>query len=231
MRYLILFLILLPLSICSAQEQDKTPKVVDSLYREDQIYASLTYNALANLNPNVTVNGFSAGFHLGVIRDMPINKRRNMALGLGLGISSNTYNQNILISELAGGGYSYEFFDPGINVTQNRFSTYAIDVPLELRWRTSTPTVNTFWRVYPGFKLSYLFYNTTKTRTDAGNSNLSNVADFNTLQYALTLSVGYGDWNFQFYYALNPIFNDNAVLNGQALDISAMRIGIIFYIL
>jgi len=231
MRLILVFLVFLPLFVCSAQEQNERPQVVDTLYREDQFYASLTYNALSNLNPGVTVNGFSSGFHLGFIRDMPINKRRNAAIGLGVGISSNTYNQNIRISELPGGSYSYEFFDAGVDVRQNRFTTYLIDVPLEFRWRTSTPTVNSFWRVYPGFKLSYLFYNSTKSRSDLGNSNLSNIDDFNTLQYALTLSVGYGDWNFQFYYALNSIFNDNAVLNGEPLDISALRVGIIFYIL
>ena len=82
-------ILIIPFSLCFAQEEeDEKYKVIDSLYREDQFYASLTYNGLSNLNPNVRINGFSTGFHLGVIRDMPINKRRNLAIGLGLGISS-----------------------------------------------------------------------------------------------------------------------------------------------
>jgi hypothetical protein len=88
-----------------------------------------------------------------------------------------------------------------------------------------------FWRIYPGFKFSYLLYNSTKTRSDLGRIDLSRVNDFNDLQFGLSLSVGYGDWNFHFYYALNPIFDDSAQLNGEPLDISAMKIGIIFYIL
>jgi len=231
MRVVLFILLMLPFSFCLAQEETPQPRVIDSLYREDQFYTSLTYNALANMNDGVSQSGFSTGFHLGVIRDFPVNKRRNHAIGIGLGISSNSYNQNILITE-SENGYNYNLInDSEIDVSRNKFTTYLIDVPLEFRLRTSTPTVNRFWRVYPGFKFSYLFYNSTKTRSDQGNIDLSNVDDFNDLQYGLTLSVGYGDWNFHFYYALNPIFDDTAQLNGETLEISAMKIGIMFYIL
>jgi hypothetical protein len=233
MRHLLFLIVTIVFpSFVFSQEKEKedTPRVVDSLYREDQFYASFTYNALANLDPGVNQSGFSTGYHLGFIRDMPLNERRNVAIGLGIGLSSNSYNQNIIISETQN-GYSYDLIEGDVNVTKNKFTTYLIDIPLEFRWRTSRPTVNRFWRVYPGFKFSYLVYNSTKTRSDQGNINLSNVSDFNDLQYALTLSVGYGDWNFHFYYALNPIFSNSAQLNGQALDISAMKIGIMFYIL
>lgn len=191
----------------------------------------MTYNALTNINSGVSQNGFSTGFHLGFIRDMPINKRRNIAIGLGLGLSSNSYIQNIIISE-NNGDYSYNLIDEDvINVTKNKFTTYLLDVPLELRWRTSDTNVYKFWRVYPGFKFSYLIYNSTKLRSDIEDTNLSRVSDFNQFQYGLTLSVGYGDWNFHFYYALNPIFGNEATLNNESLDIAAMKIGIIFYIL
>ena len=233
MRNLLYFVLLMPLVTCFAQEEveeSKEEKVIDSLYREDQFYASITYNALANLNVNVSQSGFSTGFHLGFLRDMPINKRRNFAIALGLGLSSNSYNQNIIISR-AEEGYNYDLIGDDINVSKNKFTTYLVDIPLEFRWRTSKPTVNRFWRVYPGFKFSYLLYNSSKTRSSAGNIDLSNIRDFNDLQYGLTLSVGYGDWNFHFYYALNPIFNSNAVLNGEPISMQAMKIGLIFYIL
>ena len=68
---------------------------LDSLYREDQFYMSVTYNSLINLPDKVSQNSFSTGIHLGVIRDFPINKRRNLALALGLGYSFNSFNQNI----------------------------------------------------------------------------------------------------------------------------------------
>mgnify|MGYP000545145824 CR=1 FL=1 len=72
---------------------------LDSLYREDQFYVSVTYNSLINMPINVSQNSFSPGLHLGFVRDFPLNKRRNIALALGLGYSFNSYNHNIRISE------------------------------------------------------------------------------------------------------------------------------------
>ena len=45
---------------------------VDDKYREDQFYVAITYNLLGNKPNDVSQNGFSSGFHIGFIRDMPI---------------------------------------------------------------------------------------------------------------------------------------------------------------
>ena len=44
-------------------------------------------------------NGFSGGFHLGIIRDFPVNKQRNIAFGIGIGLPANSFNQNLKISK------------------------------------------------------------------------------------------------------------------------------------
>lgn len=200
---------------------------VDKKYREDQFYASITYNVLSNTPNTIDQTDFSTGFHFGFIRDMPINDKRNWAIGIGLGASANSYNQNLAITQTTD-GIEFSIND---NATKSKFTTYLIDVPLEIRWRTSTPTDYKFWRIYSGFKFSYLLYNSTRLESNNLNTSLSNISEFNNLQYGLTLSAGYGTWNFQVYYALNPIFNDSATLNGETIDFKALRVGIIFYIL
>ena len=200
-------------------------------YREDQFYASVTYNLINNKPDGVSQNGFSSGFHLGFIRDMPLNERRNLALGLGFGLSTNSYNQNISILE-TNNSITYSIIDESeINVSKNKFTTYLVEVPLEFRWRTSTATEYNFWRIYTGLKFGYLLYNSSKYKSDNGNQNLSNINDFYKLQYGLTLSVGYGTWNFHVYYGLNPIFKNDAKLSAETIDISSLKIGLIFYIL
>jgi len=200
-------------------------------YREDQFYASVTYNLLNMMPSGVSQSGFSSGFHFGFIRDMPINDKRDFALGLGLGISTNSYNQNLFIEE-SNSNFSYSIIDESeVNVSKNKFTTYLVEVPFEIRWRTSTPTDYNFWRIYTGFKVGYLLYNSTKFESDAGNVNLSNIDDFNKLQYGLTLSAGYGTWNFHVYYGLNSIFDNNAELNGETIDMKSIKIGLMFYIL
>ena len=81
---------------------DTTLTVVDSLYREDQFYLGFTYNILTDMPENLSSSGFSGGFHLGFIRDFPINERRNLAIGTGLGWSINTYGQTLFIGEEPG---------------------------------------------------------------------------------------------------------------------------------
>lgn len=204
---------------------------VDSRYREDQFYVSATYNLLANKHEDVSQRGFSSGFHLGFIRDMPINKKRNVAVGLGIGLSANSYNQNLLIDEVAG-EYTYTVLDEDeTSFSKNKFTTYVLEVPLEFRWRTSDASTYKFWRIYSGLKFGYVFANSTKFKGNSETIKLTNVSDFNTIQYGLTLSAGYDTWNIHFYYALNPIFESSAKIEDATIDMSVARIGIMFYIL
>ncbi len=205
--------------------------IQDTNYREDQFYVGVTYNLLGYKATNVTQNGFSSGIHFGFIRDFPVNRRRNVAIGLGVGFSGNSYNQNLLISEI-GDDYTFTVLDD-ISFSRNRFSTYLVEIPLEFRWRTSTVIEYDFWRVYSGFKFGYVFYNTAKYRGDPENSTLTNISDMNTIQYGLTLSVGYSNVNFHLYYGLNTIFNKDAYVSstGERIDMKAIKIGLMFYIL
>ena len=211
--------------------QETNDKLVDSLYKEDQFYVAITYNLLGNIPSKISQNSFSTGFHFGYIKDMPINEKRNVALGLGLGYSANSFNHNLHIREDNIGVVNYSILEDSDTYTKNKFSMHLVEVPFEFRWRTSDATEYKFWRIYTGFKFGYLLANTTKYRGDLGNDKFRNVKDFNTFQYGLTLSVGYNTWNLHLYYALNPVFSSDALLNGNAIDLNAIKVGLMFYIL
>jgi Outer membrane protein beta-barrel domain len=225
-----LFLILTLVSYQSIIGQTKITKETDALYREDQFYFGVTYNLLGNMPQGMSQNGFSSGFHLGFIRDIPINKKRTIAFGLGVGYSANSYNQNLLISKDQSGSLNYSLLESA-SFSKNKFSTHLFEIPFEFRWRTSSTDLYKFWRIYTGFKLSYLFTSTSKFIGSPQNINLKNIDDFNRIQYGLTLSFGYNTWNAYVYYALNPIFKNEVKLNGKSIDINAIKIGLIFYIL
>jgi hypothetical protein len=200
----------------------------DSLYREDQFYVSVTYNALIDLPNNVSQNSFSTGVHLGAIRDFPLNKRRNIALALGLGYSFNSFNQNIRISGY--NPYNYTILE-SYNYSKNNFTQHFIEVPFEFRWRTSNAQSYKFWRVYTGLKLGYLIASKSVFNDRSGSDNQKNLTDLNKLQYGLTMSIGYNTWNGYIYYGLNPVFNDVSTIDLQSIDMSALKIGLIFYLL
>lgn len=212
--------------------QNTVVKEIDSLYKEDQFYAGITYNLVGNKPSELKQTGFSTGFYAGYIKDMPINKKRNVAIGIGIGYATNSFNQNLLIDKDASGNAVYTILDDSSgNYTKNKFSTNVIELPIEFRWRTSTATNYEFWRIYTGFKLGYMFAHTAKFEGDLGNYKYKDIKDFNNLQYGLTLSAGYNTWNFYFYYGLNSILNNDASLNGESIDINEVKIGLMFYIL
>lgn len=208
-----------------------TVTVIDSLYREDQFYIGLTYNLLQNNPDGVSQNSFSSGLHVGFLRDMPLNKRRNVAIAAGIGYSMNDFRQNIKISEIDGNS-TYEVIDEDeIDFDKNKFALHFVDVPIEFRWRTSTMQTHRFWRVYTGIKFSYLFLNKSKYVDGNETIKIFNNKDFNRFQYGAYLSFGYNTWNFHAYYGLNTLFKSDAKIDGKSIDMKTLNIGLMFYIL
>ncbi|WP_142784903.1 porin family protein [Changchengzhania lutea] len=219
------------LGLFSTQAQETIIKEIDSLYKEDQFYVGVTYNLLGKKPNDVKQTGFSAGIHMGFIKDMPINKNRNVAIGIGLGYSANSYNQNLLVSKDDLGNFNYSVLQDTETYSKNKFSAHFVEMPVQLRLRTSTPTGYKFWRIYTGFKVGYMFAHTTKYSGELGDLNYTDIDDFNRLHYGLTLSAGYNTWNFYMYYGLNPIFSNEAQIDGSQIDMNTIKVGLMFYIL
>jgi hypothetical protein len=151
MRLLVFFIFL----SCSLAAQDTLTlkKNVDLKYREDQFYVGITYNTFLNKPSDMAQKTFSPGINLGFLRDMPINQARTFALATGLGISYQAYSQNLLITEDQG-DYNYSIIESDVSYTRNKFMMLNVDLPIEFRWRTSTPESHRFFRLYTGVKLS-----------------------------------------------------------------------------
>ena len=215
-----------------AQDRDSTvTKVIDSLYREDQFYIGLTFHLLKDLPETVSQSGFSGGLHFGFIRDFPLNKRRNIGLGAGLGWSVNSFGQELFIGEDANNNTVFRNLNSeGINYDSNRFTTQLIEVPLEFRWRTSTPDSHKFWRVYTGLRLGYVYYFQSTFKQGGNQVIQTDVPEFDRFRIGTTLSFGYNTFNFHVYYSLNPFFKD-AKLGNSDIGVTTFKVGLMFYIL
>ncbi|NNK70424.1 MAG: PorT family protein [Flavobacteriaceae bacterium] len=225
----LVILVLLPLFGLS-QNQEQSERTVDSLYREDQLYFGVTYNLISSKPEGLSQTGFSSGFHFGFIRDFPLNTKRNFAIGLGLGFSTNSINQNLQVQEDDAGGYNYELISTD-QFTKNKYTLNLIELPLEFRWRSSTYDTYKFWRVYAGFKVGYVIRSVVKYEGDPKDFKLKQIEDFNDFEYGLTLSAGYDKFNVHIYYGLNTVFDGNSSLDGQQIDMSTVKIGLMLYIL
>lgn len=232
MKYIFLFIFLiLVIPEFNAQEIHSKSDDLDALYKEDQFYIGVTYNLIGKKPSGLSQNGFSSGFHFGFIKDMPINIRRNKAIGVGLGLSFNSFNQNLLISLAADNTELFNIIDDNeIEFSKNKFSTYMLELPIEYRWRTSTVSEYKFWRIYTGIKIGYIFANGSKFEGAPDNIKLTNFDALNRLQYGASMSVGYNTWNIHFYYGLNAIFKSETKINSKTIEANVLKIGLMFYI-
>ncbi len=221
------------MSLASLAQDRNIPvtKVIDSLYREDQFYIGLTFHLLRDLPESVSQSGFSGGLHLGFIRDFPLNKRRNIGLGAGLGWSVNSFGQELFIGEDSNNNTIFRNLNSeGIEFDSNRFTTQLIEVPLELRWRTSTPDSHKFWRVYTGLRFGYVYYFQSTFKQGENQVLQTDVPEFDRFRIGTTLSFGYNTFNLHLYYSLNPFFKD-AKLSNADIGITTFKVGLMFYIL
>lgn len=203
----------------------------DKYYREDQFYVGLTFNLMTNFPSGVSQSGFSGGIHTGFIRDIPLNKKRNTAIGIGLGWSYNSYRLNLLISRDQAGDSFFQVLDrKKYNYDTNRYTTALLEMPLQFRWRTSSASSYKFWRIYAGLQLGYLYYFRSKFEQPGKRIVQTKVDGLNRLRYGVNFTFGYNTFNFTVYYSLNPLF-DAQTLDGHAVDISTFKIGLMFYVL
>ena len=213
----------------SAPLNEKAAMKIDSLYREDQFYFSITYNTLIDKPAGLSQRKFSSGFSGGFLRDMPINRKRTIAVASGIGFTYNNYNQNMAISGTAETPL-YTLISSDTKYSKNKFTTLSFDVPVEFRWRTSTYESHKFWRIYTGIKFSYVLYDKSVFNSSMGKVSINGNKDFNKLQYGAYISSGYNTFNLYAYYGLNSLFK-SAKINDEAVNMKAFNLGIIFYIL
>ena len=203
---------------------------LDSLYREDQFYVRFVYNNLSRFPSGLHQDKLSPGIALGFLRDMPINKSRTVAIATGLGYSFSEYNQNLLISNSPSGN-SYQILNPNVAYSKDRITIHQIEVPLEFRWRTSSPESHKFWRIHSGILVSYMFSNHYRITSDVANYSISNNNDFNKISYGPYFTIGWNTWNAYVYYGLNTIFKSDVKIDNQNINMNTVNIGLIFYIL
>jgi len=210
------FLLLLVASFALAQSP------VDSSYREDQIYASIGYPLLIDTPEGLTQNKLSHTFSLGFIRDMPINTARNLSFGLGLGLTYNVVYTNLQFSK------NMEATTFVSSDVINQWTYIDAEVPLEFRWRSSTPTNYQFWRVYAGVVGYYTLSAKQRSRTALEESiTFLSVKNF---RLALRLNVGNNTWNLTYTHPIDSFFDFGSYSNKSFNQLKTAKLGLVFYV-
>ena len=227
---LTIFIFLAGFSILAQETKPISPIIeVDSLYREDQFYINFAFANIQNKPKSFKLTKISPSISLGFIRDFPLNKNRTVAIALGLGYTFTKLNENISINTIT--NIPQYSIISGQQFDKNKLLLHYIDIPLEIRWRTSTPESHVFWRIYSGFKVSYLIDDRYKFKDASTDSNTSKNTDLNKLQYGAYIAAGRNTWNFYAYYGITPLFKSSAKINNETIGLNVFNMGLMFYIL
>lgn len=223
MKFTLLVFLTLFLTVSVFSQRDSLQ--IGDKYWEDQLYIDVTYNLLANQPKQLGETGFSYGVALGYMKDIPFNKTGKTAFAVGLGYSHDSFSHGLRV--LKGEVDSYEVAS---DIISNKIKLHNLEMPIQFRWRSSDANTYSFWRFYAGVKIVYNLSNNYIYQTSTDKTNFSNAAKFNTWQTGLTVSAGYGTFNFHVYYGLTPMFK-GVKLNNEAINSKVVRLGLSFYLL
>ena len=195
-------------------------------YREDQFYFGSSYFIQTEPIKSFKQNGFSGNFQFGFIRDFPLNNNSTKAIGLGLGYERNFFTSNIQPIE-TNDNIDYRIVISRFLESKNKISFSSFVIPIELRWRRSSINEYKFWRIYSGLKIrkNLPLYSIPSYGSEI---TIDEIEDWTTSIY---LNAGYNTWNISLEYDLKPILKNKKTSNGENLNISFFRLGLIFYIL
>lgn len=205
MSYNYIFLFLTSIYFSYGQINYSIPDSLTNLkYREDQFYIGANYVLIKGVNQSIQQNNFSSQIHFGFLRDFPLNKKGNWSIALGLGPSYTQFQSNI------------DFKTGLISPSFNSAKYISLNLPFEIRWRSSSSTSFSFWRIYLGSQIQYNFI----------SDNLSSLKNITTLS---TINLGYNTWNFSLGYDLSNRLVDS--VNNETTQFKLLTIGLIFYLL
>ena len=195
-------------------------------YREDQFFFGSSYFIQTQPIDEFKQNGFSGNFQFGFIRDFPLNDSSTKAIGVGFGYERNFFTSNIQPVE-SDSNIDYRIVVSRFLESKNKISFSSLVIPLEYRWRTSSVDQYKFWRIYSGFKLKKNFpiYSNPSYGSEI---TIDDVEDWTTSIY---INAGYNTWNISLEYDLNPLLKNKKTTNGENLNISFFRLGLVFYLL
>lgn len=233
-RVILVFLLLLCLPFYAIAQAEALKPIVDGKYREDQFYAGFSYSMLSKLPQGTRLRGLSGSLQVGFLRDFPLNKRRNIAVAGGVGLSINRYGQNLFIGRGGDSEFIYRILgkEGPVKYSSNRLGTYILELPIQFRWRASTAEKYHFWRVYAGITAGYIYRSQSVFKQPGNNVVVTNISDLQKFRWSASLSFGYNKINFFAKYDLNDLFKqDTYTTDGSMIELRPLQFGFIFYIL
>jgi len=199
----------------------------------DRIIVDVNWNHWIS-SPNGVAQGlYSFGVSTYWFKDMPIGKKSNFAIALGLGFDSQNFHhdgQFIFEQDINGDIFTNLIPLPEEYITyKNKIALNYVDVPFEFRFRTMNKTLEDRmkfnFRFYLGFKAGVLVNDHLKIKDTETKVKVFNIPNVLPYRYGPTLRIGFNKIAFNAFYSLTNVFqvDKGVVLAPYSIGFSWMR--------
>ena len=194
----------------------------------DRFNTHFFYNNWLGTTNGVTTKFYAIGHGINLSFDIPFSKNALVGIGVGLGYTHyNIRHDGDLFfgssPSLQGQTEDYTILKPytGSERWINRTVFNQIDIPFEIRIRSRKERHK--FKIYPGFKVGYIFDNYEKWRVNGLKYKTFNFPDVQHLQYGATLRIGIDNIFLFGEYNLSYLFEN---VNSNELNMFAVGISI-----
>lgn len=191
----------------------------------DRIVFDLTFDQWLHDEAGLKLKWHSRGFNTYFMYDVQLGKKKKLfSVAPGLGVSTSSIFHNALLAEDSINGT--DLIIRTDDYKKNKLGLTYIDIPVELRFRSTPNAKNKSWKFALGFKAGVLIDGKTKSKEEDANGNMKiykekRYSDLNRFRYGATVRFGYGPFNFFGFYSLSKLFQ-----NGKGPDITPFSVGI-----
>jgi hypothetical protein len=210
----------------------KTDSTDSDTFEKDQQRAwnrflmDIGLNQLQNVPQQLELNAWrSKGVNLYYYYRVKLVKNKlTLNPGIGLGLDSYSFNNHLIIGTSSTGEFQSHIDTLNRNILKTKLATNYVDIPLELRYKSSNND-RTAFRIAIGGKVGVLFNAHSKIKfiEDGFVRKEKSRDDFglNQFRYGLIARLGFSYFNMFGYYSLSHLFK-----NGRGPEVTPFMFGI-----
>jgi Outer membrane protein beta-barrel domain len=230
----LLFIVFALVTVFTASAQEKK-KPVDFMTRAgDHLMLQSTYDIWTGTPDSIKshLQGFHRGINVYVMLDKRFKSSPKFSVALGLGISTSNMYFDKMVVDIKSKTTTLPFIsvDTVDHFKKYKLTTAHIEIPLELRFALNPENESRSFKTAVGFKVGTRLSEHTKGKTLVNkNGTVLNEYTaketgkrfFNSIRWAATARIGYGNFTLIGSWQLNNIFK-----NGVAADIKLFQFGL-----
>jgi hypothetical protein len=209
-KYVLLLLIsTITLNFVSAQDADDKPKIHKPSSKQERIIFNFMLDSWMKMPQGISTQWLkSRSFEFYFMTDHSF-ANGHLGIAYGIGISCTNVNSNATPVQTNNATILTAIPD-SVQYNQNKLSTNYIEIPLELRFRTSHIHNGNRIKIAVGAKVGYLMQDHIKFETDYLKEKVYNTPNIDSWRFCATGRIGYGKFSFTGFYALNTLFKANS---------------------